>query len=73
MKNGRHIILLVERRFVNLGCGTGHSSFVVPCSFTNQVLAQIMLYKCEDEADIPKNTGTTKHNASKGVIESIYG
>ncbi|MCJ1357203.1 MAG: S-adenosyl-L-homocysteine hydrolase [Icmadophila ericetorum] len=50
MKNGHHIILLAEGRLVNLGCATGHSSFVMSCSFTNQVLAQIMLYKAEDEA-----------------------
>jgi len=50
MSSGRHIILLAEGRLVNLGCATGHSSFVMSCSFTNQVLAQIMLYKCEDEA-----------------------
>ena len=50
MPNGRHIILLAEGRLVNLGCATGHSSFVMSCSFTNQVLAQIMLYKAEDEA-----------------------
>ncbi|KAI9661431.1 MAG: S-adenosyl-L-homocysteine hydrolase [Trizodia sp. TS-e1964] len=50
MKSGRHIILLAEGRLVNLGCATGHSSFVMSCSFTNQVLAQIMLFKCEDEA-----------------------
>ena len=50
MKNGRHIILLAEGRLVNLGCATGHSSFVMSCSFTNQVLAQIMLYKSSDEA-----------------------
>lgn len=50
MKSGKHIILLAEGRLVNLGCATGHSSFVMSCSFTNQVLAQIMLYKCEDEA-----------------------
>lgn len=49
MKNGRHIILLAEGRLVNLGCATGHSSFVMSCSFTNQVLAQIMLYKNADE------------------------
>lgn len=48
--NGRHIILLAEGRLVNLGCATGHSSFVMSCSFTNQVLAQIMLYKSRDEA-----------------------
>jgi adenosylhomocysteinase len=50
MKSGRHIILLAEGRLVNLGCATGHSSFVMSGAFTNQVLAQIMLYKCEDEA-----------------------
>lgn len=50
MKNGRHIILLAEGRLVNLGCATGHSSFVMSCSFTNQVLAQIMLFKSKDKA-----------------------
>merc|ERR1711988_1363068 len=50
MPNGRHIILLAEGRLVNLGCATGHSSFVMSCSFTNQVLAQIMLYKASDAA-----------------------
>ncbi|KAL8294972.1 hypothetical protein RB597_008380 [Gaeumannomyces tritici] len=50
LANGRHIILLAEGRLVNLGCATGHSSFVMSCSFTNQVLAQIMLYKNSDAA-----------------------
>lgn len=50
MKNGRHIILLAEGRLVNLGCATGHSSFVMSCSFTNQVLAQIQLFKSGDAA-----------------------
>ncbi|KAF2145471.1 uncharacterized protein K452DRAFT_295103 [Aplosporella prunicola CBS 121167] len=49
MPNGRHIILLAEGRLVNLGCATGHSSFVMSCSFTNQVLAQIALFKAGDE------------------------
>src|SRR5258708_1798937 len=44
MPNGRHIILLAEGRLVNLGCATGHPSFVMSCSFTNQVLAQIALW-----------------------------
>jgi adenosylhomocysteinase len=48
--NGKHIILLAEGRLVNLGCATGHSSFVMSCSFSNQVLAQIALYKAEDAA-----------------------
>ena len=50
MPSGRHIILLAEGRLVNLGCATGHSSFVMSCSFVNQVLAQIALFKAEDEA-----------------------
>ncbi|KAL3448712.1 Adenosylhomocysteinase [Aspergillus insuetus] len=50
MANGRHIILLAEGRLVNLGCATGHSSFVMSCSFSNQVLAQIALFKAEDKA-----------------------
>ena len=42
--DGHRIILLAEGRLVNLGCGTGHPSFVMSCSFTNQVLAQIELF-----------------------------
>jgi len=44
MKSGRHIILLAEGRLVNLGCAMGHPSFVMSCSFSNQVLAQIALW-----------------------------
>ncbi|KAJ3289948.1 S-adenosyl-L-homocysteine hydrolase [Rhizoclosmatium sp. JEL0117] len=44
MKNGRHVILLAEGRLVNLGCATGHPSFVMSNSFTNQTLAQIALW-----------------------------
>src|SRR5579859_4934420 len=44
LPNGRHIILLAEGRLVNLGCATGHPSFVMSASFTNQVLAQIELW-----------------------------
>ena len=42
--DGRHILLLAEGRLVNLGCATGHPSFVMSCSFTNQVLAQMELF-----------------------------
>jgi adenosylhomocysteinase len=44
MKNGNQIIVLAKGRLVNLGCATGHPSFVMSNSFTNQVLAQIELY-----------------------------
>jgi len=46
--NGKDIIVLAEGRLVNLGCGTGHPSFVMSNSFTNQVLAQIELWKNAD-------------------------
>jgi len=44
LKNGRNVILLAEGRLVNLGCAMGHPSFVMSCSFSNQVLAQIDLW-----------------------------
>ena len=43
--DGKRLILLAEGRLVNLGCATGHPSFVMSASFTNQVLAQIELWK----------------------------
>jgi adenosylhomocysteinase len=43
--DGKRLIILAEGRLVNLGCATGHPSFVMSSSFTNQVLAQIELYK----------------------------
>jgi adenosylhomocysteinase len=46
--DGKRIIVLAEGRLVNLGCGTGHPSFVMSNSFTNQVLAQIELYASGD-------------------------
>jgi adenosylhomocysteinase len=42
--DGHAIIVLAEGRLVNLGCATGHPSFVMSCSFSNQVIAQIELF-----------------------------
>ncbi len=42
--DGKKLIILAQGRLVNLGCATGHPSFVMSASFTNQVLAQIELY-----------------------------
>ena len=44
-ENGKRIIMLAEGRLVNLGCATGHPSFVMSNSFCNQVLAQVDLFK----------------------------
>ncbi|MFT4744386.1 MAG: adenosylhomocysteinase [Nitriliruptoraceae bacterium] len=49
MPTGRDIILLAEGRLLNLGCSTGHSSFVMSTSFTNQVLAQLELWNNHSE------------------------
>jgi adenosylhomocysteinase len=46
--NGKDLIILAEGRLVNLGCATGHPSFVMSNSFTNQTLAQIELWKHND-------------------------
>ena len=43
--DGKQIIILAKGRLVNLGCATGHPSFVMSCSFTNQVLAQLELWQ----------------------------
>jgi adenosylhomocysteinase len=49
--DGKKIILLAEGRLVNLGCATGHPSFVMSASFSNQVLAQIELWKRSAQYD----------------------
>ena len=49
LPSGNRIILLAQGRLVNLGCATGHPSFVMSNSFTNQVLAQIELFKDGDK------------------------
>jgi adenosylhomocysteinase len=47
--DGKRILLLAEGRLVNLGCATGHPSFVMSASFTNQTLAQIELWNNADK------------------------
>ena len=51
-ENGHCIYLLAEGRLVNLGCATGHPSFVMSNSFTNQTLAQIELWKNDYKVDV---------------------
>ena len=50
--DGHSIIMLAEGRLVNLGCATGHPSFVMSNSFTNQVLAQIELFNNKYEVGV---------------------
>ena len=60
LSKGKKIILLAEGRLVNLGCATGHPSFVMSASFTNQVIAQIELWNNSEKYEnkvyvLPKN------------------
>jgi len=59
--DGKRIILLAEGRLVNLGCGTGHPSYVMSNSFTNQVMAQIDLYNNTSKYETGKLYLLPKH------------
>jgi adenosylhomocysteinase len=50
--DGKAIIVLAEGRLVNLGCATGHPSFVMSNSFTNQVMAQLALWQESDKYEV---------------------
>jgi adenosylhomocysteinase len=52
LPTGKRLIILAEGRLVNLGCATGHPSFVMSSSFTNQVLAQMELWQHKDRYPI---------------------
>jgi adenosylhomocysteinase len=65
LPNGRRILLLAEGRLVNLGCATGHPSFVMSSSFTNQTLAQIELFTRTQ--DYPLGV----HTLSKALDEKV--
>ena len=53
-KTGNSVMILAEGRLLNLGCATGHPSFVMSASFTNQVLAQLELWEKRDSNDYGK-------------------
>jgi len=59
--DGKRIILLAKGRLVNLGCATGHPSYVMSSSFANQTIAQIELYAHQDAYDIGKVYVLPKH------------
>jgi len=73
--DGKRLIVLAKGRLVNLGCATGHPSFVMSCSFTNQVLAQIELWNNPEAYEnkvyvLPKHLDekvATLHLAKLGV------
>ena len=59
--DGKRIILLAKGRLVNLGCGTGHPSFVMSSSFANQTIAQIELFTRQDDYQAGKVYVLPKH------------
>ena len=59
--DGKRIILLAQGRLINLGCATGHPSFVMSSSFTNQTLAQIELFTRNDEYTVGQVYVLPKH------------
>merc|ERR1719219_1418849 len=60
--DGHSVIILAEGRLLNLGCATGHPSFVMSCSFTNQVIAQI---------DLWENKGTAKYKTAVYTLPKV--
>jgi len=66
--DGRGIIVLASGRLLNLGCATGHPSFVMSCSFTNQTLAQLELWK---ERDTKKYTTDKVYLLPKELDEKV--
>merc|ERR1719507_1169833 len=66
--DGHGVIILAEGRLLNLGCATGHPSFVMSCSFTNQVVAQLELWK---EKDTGKYKGGEVYTLPKELDEKV--
>lgn len=71
MKNGRHIILLAQGRLVNLGCASGHPSFVMSNSFCNQVLAQMEIWSNRDTGKYPKGDKSDVYFLPKSLDEKV--
>ena len=65
--DGKRIILLAKGRLVNLGCGTGHPSYVMSSSFANQTIAQIELWKEKDSGKYPVGVYTLPKHLDEKV------
>ena len=66
--DGKRIIMLAKGRLVNLGCGTGHPSYVMSSSFANQTIAQIELFAHKENYDIGKVYVLPKHLDEKVAV-----
>ncbi len=65
--DGKRIILLAQGRLVNLGCGTGHPSYVMSSSFANQTIAQIELWQARDSGQYPVGVYTLPKHLDEKV------
>merc|ERR1712100_318578 len=70
-ENGNGIIVLASGRLLNLGCATGHPSFVMSCSFTNQTLAQLDLLRNWKEQDASKKYKNDVYLLPKELDEKV--
>lgn len=73
LSNGNTITVLSEGRLVNLGNATGHPSFVMSCSFTNQVLAQLMLWEEEHDVVVKRLPKELDEKVAKLHVDAISG
>ena len=71
--DGHSIFMLAEGRLVNLGCATGHPSFVMSNSFTNQVLAQIDLWQTPHEIDVTRLPKSLDEEVARLHVEKLGG
>jgi len=69
--DGHSIIVLASGRLLNLGCATGHPSFVMSCSFTNQTLAQLDLLRNYKETDAAKKYKNDVYLLPKNLDEKV--
>jgi len=72
-EDGKQIYMLAEGRLVNLGCATGHPSFVMSCSFSNQVLAQLALWKNKHEVGVYVLPKELDEEVARLHVEAIGG
>jgi len=66
-EDGHGVLILAEGRLMNLGCATGHPSFVMSCSFTNQTLAQVDLWKHRNDGYYAKEVRTLPKKLDENV------
>ncbi len=71
--DGRQIYMLAEGRLVNLGCATGHPSFVMSCSFSNQTLAQLALWESRHEVGVYVLPKSLDEEVARLHVEALGG